>query len=430
VTVARRDSHGVGDVDVGDAAYGHGCEASGRRAIAKLARRVKPPALDAAGGKQRAGVTVARRNSDGVGDAAHRNGREAIGHRAIAELTGSVEVVIPSGSVISPALDATRGEKCACVTAARRDSGGVGDTVHGNGREAMAQRAIGAIETEPLSPALNAARGEKCAGITDVKSLSDFGRRDSDGVGDAAHGNGREAIGPRAIAELAAIVDTPALDAARGEKCAGVIHARHDSGGVGDAAHSDGRESTGPRAIAKLALGVVPPALDAAGRKKCASVPAIRRDSDGVGDAADGHGRAAVGGRAIAELAGVIVSPTLDAARGEKCAGMTAAVRRDGGRSNPFTAVGRINIYVARIANALFAAAHVAVRRRIRERTHVITCAAMLGVVVAIHTSPTTYSQFITAGGRLTYTCSTDFSGAASVAAGATMSTVDLDIAA
>ena len=88
----------------------------------------------------------------------------------------------------------------------------------------------------------------------------------------------------RAVAELAFVVLAPAHHADLGDHRARVILAGRDRRHAArEAAHVDRRRTLRRRAVAELAAGVESPALDAAGRRQRAGVREARRDR---GDAA------------------------------------------------------------------------------------------------------------------------------------------------
>jgi hypothetical protein len=86
-----------------------------------------------------------------------------------------------------------------------------------------------------------------------------------------------EAVDGWAISELTAGVMAPALEAAPARERAGVIAARGDCDDVAREAHNVNRdEAVGRRAVAELAELIVAPAFDSAGVRERAGVTVAR----------------------------------------------------------------------------------------------------------------------------------------------------------
>ncbi len=107
------------------------------------------------------------------------------------------------------------------------------------------------------------------------------------------------------------------------------------STGINDpASHSanvDGCALVNGRAIAQLAVVIVSPALDTTPRSQGAGVvPSSSNGSDPATQPDDIHGRALVSRGAVAQLAIAVVSPTLDAAPRSQ----GASVYRSGGEGS------------------------------------------------------------------------------------------------
>ena len=152
------------------------------------------------------------------------------------------------------------------------------------------------------SPAALAAVGEGGAGVGGAAG-------DRDGGVEARDFDGHEAVGGRAVAELAVGVVAPAVDARAfgfAHDGAGVAHAGGDGGGVRDSRTLRGRRPiAGGGAVAELARGVVAPAQNHTAR--CVhGTDMARADGDGAGVRAD---HLIGGARDVAEA-----SPTADRA--------------------------------------------------------------------------------------------------------------------
>gem|GEM_PF-4219839 len=315
VNIARRD----GAHAARQPAHVHGGGTGGCRAVAELPGEVAPPALDAAGGGQRTGVTATRR--DGAHAAcqpAHVHGGGTVGCRAVAELP---EAVIP------PALDAAGGGQRTGVTATRRDGAHAARQpahVHGGGTGGC--RAVAELPRAVPPPALDAAGGGQRTGVTATR------RDGAHAARQPAHVHGGGTVGCRAVAELPEAVIPPALDAAGGGQRTGVIIARRDGAHAArQPAHVHGGGTVGCRAVAELPRAVIPPALDAAGGGQRTGVIIARRDgAHAARQPAHVHGGGTVGGcRAVAELPEAVIPPALDAAGGGQRTGVMIA-RRDG----------------------------------------------------------------------------------------------------
>jgi hypothetical protein len=134
-----------------------------------------------------------------------------------------------------------------------------------------------------------------------------------DGAADVDRGRS-EALGRRAVAELAVVVVAPALEerAVRHVRARVEASERQQPDGAADVNRGRG-SAMGRRAVAELAVCVAAPALEErAGRQVHARVVASERQQpDGAADVDRGRGEA-LGCRAVAELAVDILAPALE----------------------------------------------------------------------------------------------------------------------
>ena len=94
-------------------------------------------------------------------------------------------------------------------------------------------------------------------------------------TGDAKHRCWEISVGGGAVAELAEVIETPTVHRARGEECAGGEKSHTDTGNVLKNSNSpfstdfDGKCRGGVTQCAELAIIVETPAIHLAGVKKC-----------------------------------------------------------------------------------------------------------------------------------------------------------------
>ena len=221
------------------------------RAVAELAEAVVAPALEGsvAGRQVRARVVASERQQpDGAADVDRGRGG-AIGRRIITEL---------AVAVVAPALEerAVRQVRARVGASERQQPDGAADVDRGRGG-AWGRRAVAELAVAVVAPALEerAARHVRARVVVSE-------RQQPDGAADVDRGRG-VAIGRRAVAELAVAVEAPALEerAVRHVRARVVPSERQQPDGAADVDRGRGAASD-RRAVAELAVVVEAPALE------------------------------------------------------------------------------------------------------------------------------------------------------------------------
>ena len=307
-----------------------------RGVVAQLALIVQTPAVDAARGEHGASglVSDAHRghpteivraiDADNLDRGQSRRRRVVVAQLAL--------------NVQTPAVDAARGE---------HGAGGVVSDAH-RGRPGEGARAT---DADNLDRGFGACRCvvAQLTGIVGAPAVdAPGGERGAGGIVIGAH-RGHSGEGARAIyadnldrgrflsrgvvAQLAASVEAPAVDAAGGERGAGGFKSDAHRGHPGEGARAidaDDRDRgrfLSRRVVAQLAVPVVSPTVDAAGGERGAGgvVSDAHRGHPGEGaraiDAEDRDRGRFLSRRVVAQLAKVVVAPAVDAAGGVRGAG-------------------------------------------------------------------------------------------------------------
>ena len=186
-------------------------------------------------------------------------------------------------------------------------------------RRPIRRAVVAELAIAVVAPALDDARRGQRARVIDAR------RNRGHAAGEAAYIDRRQSTCGAAVAELAASVTAPALDAApRDQRTATIASRRYRGHAACQAAHIDRRQSTRGGAIAKLARGVIAPALHAARRGQRAGVKAAHCNrGHTAGQATNRDRRQPIRDAAVAELADVVPAPALDAAPRDQRAGVT-----------------------------------------------------------------------------------------------------------
>src|SRR3954454_9225803 len=246
------------------AGYRHGMRAVRSRPITELAGGVVPPALDRAGGHQRARMVEASRDLvDGAAQPGHVRRRKSVALRAVADLA---VLTLP------PALDAAAVRDPACVVPAGRDlRDGAQPGVRGDAR--WVPIAGAELTVAVVAPAPDGTRVlERATGIETKRDLLNAAVQ-------ALHVNRRDAFDQRPVAELAVAVVPPALHAAGVRHGARVIpHRLHVLHAGVQPAHRPRLEPVDLGAVANHADRVEAPAFRYAGRRAHAGVHRSGRD--------------------------------------------------------------------------------------------------------------------------------------------------------
>ena len=282
--------------------------------VADLAPDVLPPAVDRASDEPGAGERRAARHLE----------RGRVEHDELGRAHGDdASDTERAGAVVPPALEGAARARVPCTDDGARVRAPGGDRRHaaqacdGHGRGRARERAVPELAARVEAPAVDPAVAEERARVVAAgRNRGDAGEpRVALARGDL---RGRARRRQRTVAEAAVRVVAPALDdPAVGHERARVVRACRDRGHGGQARDGHRMGRRGRVRVTELAGPVVAPAIDLTRRRQRAGVGQPHDDLDRVEEPRDRHGGVRVHERLVAQGRGRVVPPASDRAAGQ-----------------------------------------------------------------------------------------------------------------